>query len=109
VPPTSTTANIGSGDSEVGAIYAADGTVQTPLAVTDGVHTFNHALIHGLKDAGLMPVALDSNPGDNDSKPPADFILTSELEELKVDKRFEEAQTIHGQYFTMNAKVRIKY
>ena len=66
-------------------------------------------LIKGLADAGLVPVALDSNPADG--KPPegSDFILTSELEQLEVNKRFEATQTIHGQYFTMKAVVRVKY
>jgi hypothetical protein len=104
-----TTGTFGSGDSEVGAIYAADGTAQTPLAVGDPLRAFNHALIKGLADAGLVPVALDSNPSDG--KPPegSDFILTSELEQIEVNKRFEATQTIHGQYFTMRAAVRVKY
>ena len=67
------------------------------------------ALISGLADAGLTPVPLDSNPADG--KPPegTDYILTSELEEVKVNKRFGAQQTIHGQYFTMHAVVRVKY
>jgi hypothetical protein len=107
VPPT--TGTFGSGDSEVGAIYAADGTAQTPLAVGDPLRAFNNGLIKGLADAGLVPVALDSNPSDG--KPPegSDFILTSELEQLEVNKRFEATQTIHGQYFTMRAVARVKY
>jgi len=107
VPPTS--GNFGSGESEVGRIYAADGTSQAPLVVADGAHTFNNALIKGLAAAGLAPVALDSNPADG--KPPegSDFILTSELEELGVNKRFGPNETIHGRYFTMNAVVRVKY
>jgi hypothetical protein len=109
VPPTGETEHFASGDSEASMVYAADGTAQTSLAVADAARTFNQALIKGLSDAGLVPVALDSNPGDG--KPPegADFILNSELEELKVVKRFEAVQTIHGQYFTMKAVVRVKY
>jgi hypothetical protein len=106
VPPT--TGNI-VGDSEAGMIYAADGTVQTPLVVADAPHVFNNGLVKGLADAGLVPVVLDSNP--DDGKPPegSDFILTSELEQLEVNKRFGAEQTIHGQYFTMRAVVRVKY
>lgn len=98
-----------SGDSEVGASYAADGSVQTPLVVADVSRIFNVALIKGLADAGLTPVPLDSNP--TDGKPPegTDYILTSALEEVKVNKRFGAQQTIHGQYFTMHAVVRVKY
>ena len=107
VPPT--TGSAGASASEVGAIYDADGNAQTHLAVRDGLRAFNHALIKGLADAGLVPVALDSNP--DGGKPPegSDFILTSELERLEVNKRFEATQTIHGQYFTMKAVVRVKY
>ena len=106
MPPT--TGNF-SGDHEVGSIYAPDGTVQTPLVVADPARTFNDALIKGLADAGLVPVALDANPADG--KPPegADFILASELEQFDVHKRFDAKQTIHGQYFTMHAVVRVKY
>ncbi|MGA7870837.1 MAG: hypothetical protein WCA22_08045 [Candidatus Binatus sp.] len=107
VPPT--TRDFGAGDSEVGAIYAADGTVQTPLAVADAADAFNAALLRGLADAGLVPVALDSSP--DDGKPPegADFILGSRLEQLEVNKRFGANWTIHGQYFTMRAVVRAKF
>jgi hypothetical protein len=107
VPPT--TGSVDSGNYQVGAIYVADGTVQTPLVVADAVGTFNNALLKGLGDAGLVPVALDSNPADG--KPPegSDFILTSALEQVEVNKRFEAKQTIHGQYFTMRAVVRVKF
>jgi hypothetical protein len=107
VPPT--TGSVGSGDHESSMIYAADGTEQTPLVVTDPARTFNNALIKGLTDAGLVPEPLDSSPADG--KPPegSDFMLSSELEQLEVNKRFEANQTIHGQYFTMRAVVRVKY
>jgi hypothetical protein len=106
VPPTG--GSFG-GDSEAGMIYAADATVQTPLVVADAAGIFNHALIKGLADAGLLAMPLDSNP--DDGKPPegSDFILTSELEQIEVNKRFGADQTIHGQYFTMRAVVRAKY
>ncbi len=107
VPPPA--GDFASGDLEVGAIYTADGNVQTPLVVANLPHLFNLALIQGLADAGLTPVPLDSNPADG--KPPegTDYILTSELEEVAVNKHFGAQQTIHGQYFTMHAVVRVKY
>jgi hypothetical protein len=107
VPPT--TGDFGSGITEVGAIYLADGTPQTPLVVADASRIFHDALIKGLADAGLMPVALDTSPADG--KPPegSDFILTSQLEELAANKRFGTDQTIHGQYFTMHSVMRVKY
>jgi hypothetical protein len=106
VPPT--TGDF-TGDSEPGAIYAADGSVQTPLVVGDAAHSLNRALIKGLADAGLTPMALDSSPGDGQLPEGSDFMLTSDLEKFEVNKRFEATQTIHGQYFTMRAVVRVKY
>ena len=106
---TPTAGSVGTGEHQAGAIYNADGTVQTPLLVADVARLFSDALVKGLTDAGLVPVALDSNPGD--SKPPegSDFILSSELEQLDVNKRFGANQTIHGQYFTMSSVLRVKY
>ena len=106
VPPTG--GNFG-GDFEAGMIYAADGTAQTPLVVADAPHVFNQALLKGLADAGLTAIPLDSNPDDGKPVEGSDFILTSELEQLEVNKRFSAEQTIHGQYFTMRAVVRVKY
>lgn len=107
MPPT--TVSVDSVNSQVGAIYNPDGSVQTSLVLTDALAAFNQALLKGLADAGLLPVGLDSEPADN--KPPegSDFILTSELEQIEVNKRFEAKQTIHGQYFTMRAVVRVKF
>ena len=106
---TPTAGSVGTGEYQAGAIYTANGTVQTPLVVADAARLFNDALVKGLTDAGLVPVALDSNPGDG--KPPegSDFILSSDLEQLEVNKRFGANQTIHGQYFTMRSVVRVKY
>jgi hypothetical protein len=106
---TPTAGSVGTAEYQAGAIYNADGTVQTPLVVADAARLFNDALVKGLTDAGLVPVALDSNPGDG--KPPegSDFVLSSELEQLEVNKRFGANQTIHGQYFTMSSVVRVKY
>jgi hypothetical protein len=107
VPPT--TGDFTAGDSPVGAIYNADGSTQAPLMVDDPIRAFNEALVKGLADAGLMPVALGSNP--DGGKPPegSDSILNSELEQAVVNKRFGSLQTVHGQYFTMHALVRVKY
>jgi hypothetical protein len=107
VPPT--TSSIGSGETEVGRIYRSDGNPQTALSVSDPARVFTAALIKGLAGAGLSPIALDSNPGDG--KPPdgSDFILTSDLEQFEVNKRFGAAQTIHGQYFSMRAVVRANF
>ncbi len=104
----STTSSLGSGDTEVGRIYRSDGNAQTVLTVSEPERVFTDALVTGLAGAGLKPMPLDSNPGDE--KPPegSDFILTSELEQFEVNKRFGASQTIHGQYFSMRAVVRAK-
>ena len=106
VPPT--TSLIGSGDAEVGRIYRSDGNPQNMLAVSDPARVFTESLVKGLAGAGLSPVPIDSNPGDG--KPPdgSDFILSSDLEQFEVNKRFGASQTIHGQYFSMRAIVRAK-
>jgi hypothetical protein len=107
VPPT--TGNFGAPDSEVGMIYTADGTAQAQLMVADAARIFNDALIKGLASAGLVPVPMDSNADGGRPPEGTDFILTSELDQLEVNKRFGANQTVHGQYFTMNAVVRVKY
>jgi hypothetical protein len=107
VPPT--TGDIASGHYQVGSIYAADGDTQTPLWIDDGARTFNSALIQGLTDAGLQPVPIDAAP--DGGKPPdgSDFMLTSNLERVEVNKHFGPNWTVHGQYFTMNSVVRVRY
>ncbi len=92
--------SVGSGEYKAGAIYSADGSPQTPLVVADAARAFNDGLIKGLRDSGLVPVALGEG---------SDFLLSSELEQFEVNKRFGANQTIHGQYFTMNAVVRAKF
>ena len=106
VPPATT--SIGSGDAEVGRICRSDGNAQNTLTVADPARVFTDALVKGLAGAGLSPVPLSSNTGDG--KPPdgSDFILTSNLEQFEVNKRFGASQTIHGQYFSMRAVVRAK-
>ena len=104
-----TTGDIGAGDYQAGSIYAADGDTQTPLWIDDAARTFNRALIRGLTDAGLRPVPIDATP--DRAKPPqgSDFILTSQLEQVVVNKHFGPNWTVHGQYFTMNSLVRVRY
>jgi hypothetical protein len=105
VPPTAGSA----GEYEAGNVYAPDGTIKTRILVVDAAQAFNNALLKGLSDAGLAPIALDSNPADG--KPPegSDFILTSELEQIETNKRFGANFTVHGQYFTMRSIVAAKF
>jgi hypothetical protein len=104
-----TTGDIGVGDFQAGAIYAADGDTQSPVWISDAARTFNAALLKGLTDAGLQPVSIDANPIDGRPPEGSDFLLTSELEQVEVNKHFGPNWTIHGQYFTMNSIVRVRY
>jgi hypothetical protein len=106
VPPTTSPLD---STIQVGAIYKSDGSAETVLTVSDPVRIFSDALIKGLAGAGLSPIALDSYPGDGKPPPGSDFILTSELEQFEVNKRFGVQETVHGQYFTMRAVVRAKF
>jgi hypothetical protein len=103
VPPTES--GFGSSRIEVGKIYAADGSVEASLSIVDASGLFTRMLIEALTDAGLDPVAIDSK------KPPTgvDFMLSSTLEQIAVNKRFGGDETVHGQYFDMTALVRAKF
>ncbi len=98
-----------SGRIEVGAIYSADGMLEKSLYVADAGPIVTRALMRGLGDAGLKPVALDTPPPDGKPPPGADYLMTTELEQMSVDKHFGAQKTVHGQYFTMKAAVRIKF
>jgi hypothetical protein len=93
----------------VGAIYKDDGTLEKNLYVDDAGPLVTKALVRGLSDAGLKPLALDAPPPDGKPPPGADYLMNAELEQLTVDKHFGPQKTVHGQYFTMKAAVRIKY
>ena len=91
--------NLASGSHDIGAIYDASGKVQQQVVVTDAGRVTHDALTTALADAGLKPTAQTSG---------VDLILACDLEQLAVDKRFGAQQTIHGQYFTMTSRVRMK-
>ncbi len=107
VPPTESA--FGSSQIEVGKIYAADGNAEASLSIVNANGLFTRMLIEALADAGLAPVALDSIPPGE--KPPTgvDFMLSSTLEQIAVNKRFGNDETVHGQYFDMTALVRAKF
>ena len=107
VPPTES--GFGSRRIEIGKIYAADGSAEAPLSIVDAGGIFTGMLVEALADAGLTPVAIDSIPPDG--RPPAgmDFMLSSTLQQIEVNKRFGRDETVHGQYFDMSALVRAKF
>ncbi len=109
VAVTPVTGEIASGRVDVGAIYRDDGMLEKSLYVTDAGKVVTNALMRGLADAGLKPVALDAPPADG--KPPVgcDYLVSAELVQLGVNKHFGSRHTVHGQYFTMKATARIKF
>jgi hypothetical protein len=98
-----------SGRIDVGAIYRDDGTLEKSLYMTDAGKVVTDALMRGLADAGLKPIALAAPPADGKPPPGTDYLISAELEELGVNKHFGPEKTVHGQYFTMKATARIKF
>jgi hypothetical protein len=91
---------------EAGAVYDADGKQTEQIVVRDLVDTVNDAIVRALRDAGLKPVTIESS-----AAPPAgaDFVLDSTIDLVRVEKRFSAELTIHGQYFEMDASVKVRY
>jgi hypothetical protein len=100
---------LASGNHDVGKIYQSSGNVETRLQVSDGGATVRDALMASLVDAGLKPTALDPSIDPKDFKPGVDLMLSCDLQQLEVEKRFGAQQTIHGEYFTMTSRVKLKY
>ncbi len=98
-----------SGRLDVGAIYRADGTLEQSLYVKDAGRVVRDALMRGLADAGLKPVAIDAVPADGKPPPGVDYLMSAEILELGVSKHFGSRRTVHGRYFTMKATARIKF
>jgi hypothetical protein len=91
---------------KVGAIYNPDGSVAKELAARDLGPTITNAVVRCLGDAGLKSFPLNHSYGAPRS---AAFTLSTDIETISVDKRFTAEQTIHGQYFTMTAQVRLHF
>lgn len=100
--------SLATGRVEVGSIFAAAGVSDKDLYVSDAGVVATRAVIRALADAGLTPVALDAMPAGG-LPPGVDYLLTSEIESIEVTKRFGAERTIHGQYFMMESKVRLKF
>ena len=100
---------LASGTHEVGHIYTSSGLIQKTLSVSNSGAMVHDALMIGLADAGLKPIALDQPIDPKDLPAGTDLMLSCELEQLSVDKNFGAPETIHGQYFTMAARVKLKY
>jgi len=102
------TGALASGKIDAGKTYAADGGVKT-ATVTNAGKIFTLAIVSALAGAGLEPLPAESESPDSTPPEDVDFILTYELEQFDVVKRFGSSQTVHGQYFTMHAAARAKF
>jgi hypothetical protein len=85
---------------KVGAIYDADDAVGRPLYVENLHKTVTDAVLRALADAGAKPVADGSG---------VDFKLRTQVESVSVVKRYSPEQTVHGQYFSMHATMKLKF
>jgi hypothetical protein len=97
------------GTVEVGAIYGPTGSVERRLYVRDAGATVTRAVLRCLADAGAKPVALDRAPAGGGLPDGVDLLLLTELETLDVNKRLDERRTVHGRYFVMKSRVRLKF
>ena len=100
---------LATGSHFAGNIYDPSGKVEQRLQVSEVGMLALQALIASLADAGLKPVALRAGVEPKDLPPRVEFMLICELEKVAVEKRFRAQQTIHGQYFTMTSRVKLKY
>jgi hypothetical protein len=96
------------GRVKVGAIYAADGTLQHDLYANDLGATVTAAVMRSLADAGLKPTLLAS-ASPKDLPAGVDFLLVTTIQEVSVFKRFGAEKTVHGQYFTMQSRVKLGF
>jgi hypothetical protein len=101
--------DLASGTPEVGGIYDSSGRLAKLLQVSDAGAVVNHALMNSLADAGLKPIALESGMDSKNLKMGVDLMLTCELRQITFEQNFGVQQTIHGQYFTMASRVKLKY
>jgi hypothetical protein len=97
------------GRHDVGGVYNAKGEREKILTVSNAGAAVHEALISGLADAGLKPIGIDTDLDLKNLPPGIDLIVICELEQLQVIKRFGNAHSVHGQYFTMTSRVGLKF
>ncbi|MHB8381551.1 MAG: hypothetical protein ACYDC3_04315 [Candidatus Binataceae bacterium] len=101
---------IGMGRVRVGAVYAADGSVDRTIYAENLGGLITAAVIRALGDAGLKPVQSGPLRHGAASLPVGyDYVLTTSIEQASSNQRFGAEQTVHGQYFEMRSKVRLKF
>jgi len=101
---------LGAGRIRVGAVYAADGSVERALYVEDFGSDVTAAVMRAVADSGLVPIAPGPlRHGAASLTVGTDFLLTTTIDSASIDKRYGADETVHGQYFTMRAEVRIRF
>ena len=101
--------DLASGTHEVGGVYDSSGHLQKLVQVSDVGPLVNDALMTSLIDAGLQPIALEAAIEPRDLKSGIDVMLTCEMEQISFEQNFAAQQTIHGQYFTMASRIKLRY
>jgi hypothetical protein len=101
---------IAAGRVRVGGVYSAEGSLERSFYAENLGGVVTAAVIRALSDAGLKPVASGPLRHGAASLPVGvDYALATSIEEASINQRFGAEQTVHGQYFEMKAKVRIKF
>lgn len=101
--------DLATANHDVGYIYNASGEIEKRLSVSAGGAILGQALMASLEDSGLKPIALPARIEPNELPRGVDVMLICDIEEVATQKRFGAQQTIHGQYFTMTSRVKLKY
>jgi hypothetical protein len=91
------------GEVKAGAIYNPDGSTQRTLAGKEMGPLVADAVTRCLADAGLKAFPADQAGFENP------LTLSTRIESISIDKHFAAEQTIHGQYFTMRAQVKLRF
>lgn len=101
---------IAAGRVRVGGVYSAQGSVERSFYAEDLSGVVTAAVIRALGDAGLKPIANGPLRHGAASLPVGvDYVLATSIELASINQRFGTEQTVHGQYFEMRAKMRIKF
>jgi hypothetical protein len=101
---------IARGRVRVGGVYSAEGSVEHSFYAEDLGAVVTDAVTRALSGAGLKPIASGPLRHGAASLPVGvDYMLATSIEEASINQRFGTEQTVHGQYFEMKAKVRIKF
>ena len=101
--------SMAAGKFRVGAIYDANGSLKSELSVSDFGPIVTAAVVRCLSDAGLKASVTAATNPTNAFPESASLMVVPRIESIAVNKRFGAEHTVHGQYFTMTAEVRLRF